>query len=173
MVPVLNGSRAVFGLPPLDGLAELLPEPWISWLPESWYPDDIRATVRSYRRPTRPPRCSTRRSSPSRWTGRSCWPPWAAAPGSRWRPRRRRCPASSRPSAPLFAEQPANAERLAEAGVAVALDPTGVDASTVAAACREVLEDTSFHLVARGFQRRILGLPGVDRLVADLTALVA
>ncbi|WP_211175288.1 glycosyltransferase [Pseudonocardia xinjiangensis] len=240
MVPVLNGSRAVFGLPPLDGLAGLLPEPWISWLPESWYPDDIRATVRSYRAPDAAPEvldpaivalpvdrplvlaalgsstgvalapeasplprivealgtvpCTAvvalgRGLDPSDWTG----PRPANVHLTSFVQQRLLLPACDlflthaglnsvrealaagvpMVAVPLFAEQPANAERLAEAGVAVALDPTGVDASTVAAACREVLEDTSFHLAARGFQRRILGLPGVDRLVADLTALVA
>jgi hypothetical protein len=36
-----------------------------------------------------------------------------------------------------------------------------------------VLSDPSCRLAARGYQRRILCLPGIDRLVADLTTLAS
>jgi hypothetical protein len=39
-------------------------------------------------------------------------------------------------------------------------------------ACQKVLGDPSYRFTCRGFQRRILALPGMDQLVADLTALV-
>lgn len=73
---------------------------------------------------------------------------------------------------PLFAEQPLNAQRLGDLGLGVSVDKDS-DATTVAAACRKVLEDPSFRLTVRGFQRKILGLPGIDRMVADLAAMVA
>ena len=73
---------------------------------------------------------------------------------------------------PLFAEQPLNAQRLADLGLGVFADKDS-DATTVAAACRKVLEDPSFRVSARGFQRKILGLPGIDRMVADLAAMAA
>jgi UDP:flavonoid glycosyltransferase YjiC (YdhE family) len=73
---------------------------------------------------------------------------------------------------PLFAEQPLNAQRVADLGLGVSVDKDS-EATTVADACRKVLEDPSFRLTVRGFQRKILGLPGIDRMVADLTAMVA
>jgi UDP:flavonoid glycosyltransferase YjiC (YdhE family) len=73
---------------------------------------------------------------------------------------------------PLFAEQPLNAQRLADLGLGVSVDRDS-DATTVASACQKVLEDPSFRLSVRGFQRKILGLPGIDRMVADLAAMVA
>jgi N-glycosyltransferase len=72
---------------------------------------------------------------------------------------------------PLYADQPANARRLAELGAGVVLPPDEADATALAAACRQVLEDPTYRLTARGFQRSILGLPGTDQLVADLTTL--
>ncbi len=73
---------------------------------------------------------------------------------------------------PLYADQPANAQRLAELGVGVVLRPDEADATALAVACRQVLHDSMYRLAARGYQRRILSLPGTDRLVADLTTLV-
>jgi MGT family glycosyltransferase len=72
---------------------------------------------------------------------------------------------------PLSAEQPSNAQRLADLGLGVVVDRDEAGAATLAAACRTVLDDPSYRLAVRGFQRRLLGLPGIDRLVADLTAL--
>jgi UDP:flavonoid glycosyltransferase YjiC (YdhE family) len=72
---------------------------------------------------------------------------------------------------PLYAEQPANAERLTELGLGLTTDPYEADTATIAAACRKVLDDPSYRYTTRGFQRRILALPGMDQLVADLSAL--
>jgi N-glycosyltransferase len=73
----------------------------------------------------------------------------------------------------LYAEQPINAQRLTELGVGMAVDPDEADPATLAAACRRVLSDLSCRLAALGYQRRILGLPGIGRLVADLTTLAS
>ena len=72
---------------------------------------------------------------------------------------------------PLFAEQPANAQRLTELGLGLTTDPYQADTATIAVACQKVLSDPSYRLTCRGLQRRILALPGMDQLVADLTAL--
>ena len=74
---------------------------------------------------------------------------------------------------PLHAEQPANAQRLFELGVGLAVRPEKANAETLAAACQQVLDDSAYRRVARGFQRRILGLPGIDPLVTELTALTS
>jgi N-glycosyltransferase len=71
---------------------------------------------------------------------------------------------------PLSAEQPLNAQNVADLGLGVSVDRDS-DVTTVAAACRNVLDDPSFRLTARGFQRKILGLPGIDQMVADLVAM--
>jgi UDP:flavonoid glycosyltransferase YjiC (YdhE family) len=71
---------------------------------------------------------------------------------------------------PLYADQPTNAARLAELHVGVTV-PSESDQTSLAAAARRVLDDPSFRYAARGFQRQILSLPGVDRLVADLADL--
>lgn len=55
-------------------------------------------------------------------------------------------------------------------GVREALDEA--DATALEVACRKVLDDSAYRLAARGYQRRILSLPGAGRLVADLTTLV-
>jgi N-glycosyltransferase len=71
---------------------------------------------------------------------------------------------------PLSAEQPRNAQNLADLGLGICVDRDS-DAPTLAATCRTVLNDPSFRRSARGFQRKILGLPGIDRMVADLVAM--
>jgi N-glycosyltransferase len=68
-------------------------------------------------------------------------------------------------------DQPANAQRLADLGSGIAPGRDEVDTATLTAACRRVLEDSSYRQAVRGFQRQILGLPGVDELVAGLNAL--
>lgn len=73
---------------------------------------------------------------------------------------------------PQGADQPANAQRLADLGLGITLARDEVDTATITVACRRVLEDSSYRHAARGFQRQILGLPGIDALVADLNALV-
>jgi UDP:flavonoid glycosyltransferase YjiC (YdhE family) len=74
---------------------------------------------------------------------------------------------------PLYAEQPANAQRLTELGLGVTVDAYEADPATIAAACRKVLDDPSSRFAARAFRRRLLGLPTISQLVADLTALGA
>ncbi|MGY6019513.1 glycosyltransferase [Streptomyces spinosirectus] len=69
---------------------------------------------------------------------------------------------------PLFADQPVNAARLADLGLGLTVRPE--DAGTALAdACRRALDDPGFRQRARGFQRQMLALPGVDQLIADLT----
>lgn len=74
---------------------------------------------------------------------------------------------------PLYAEQPDNARRLTELGLGVTANAYEADAALIAAACWNVLDDPSYRFAVRGFQRRILGLRGINQLVADLTALAA
>ncbi|HEX4246448.1 MAG TPA: glycosyltransferase [Pseudonocardia sp.] len=73
---------------------------------------------------------------------------------------------------PQRADQPMNAQRLADLGVGITLAPDEIDAATLAAACRRALADPHFRHAAHGYQRQILALPGMDRLVADLAAVV-
>ena len=63
---------------------------------------------------------------------------------------------------PMHAEQPANAQRLFELGAGLAVRPEKANATTLGAACQQVLDDPAYRRVAHGFQRRILGLPGID-----------
>jgi UDP:flavonoid glycosyltransferase YjiC (YdhE family) len=69
---------------------------------------------------------------------------------------------------PLFADQPVNADRPAQLGLGLTVRPEDVG-TALADACRRVLDDIGFRQRARGFQRQMLALPGVDQLVADLT----
>ena len=69
---------------------------------------------------------------------------------------------------PLGAEQPANARRISELGLGIGLRLENADTATLTAVCRHVLDDPAYRRAARGFQRRILCLPGTDWLVADL-----
>ena len=72
---------------------------------------------------------------------------------------------------PLGAEQPVNARRISEMGLGIGLGLENADTAILTAACRHVLDDPAYRRAARGFQRRILGLPGTDWLVADLEKL--
>ena len=73
---------------------------------------------------------------------------------------------------PLNADQPANAQRMAELGVGVTISPRQATTPTLAAACQQVLDNPAYRHTARGFQRRILGLPGMDTLINELTTLI-
>ncbi len=73
---------------------------------------------------------------------------------------------------PLFSDQPANAARVGELGLGVEVDAAGLTPDTLGAALKRVLDKPSYGLAARGFQRRILGLPTLDAFAADLEALV-
>jgi N-glycosyltransferase len=68
---------------------------------------------------------------------------------------------------PLFAEAPANAQRLTELGLGVTV-PADTTSAGILLACKEVLDDPAFRYAASGFQRRILGLPDMDELVSAL-----
>ena len=69
---------------------------------------------------------------------------------------------------PLFADQPANAARVEELGVGVQLDAAGLTPGKLTAALKQVLNEPSYRLAAREFQRRILALPSLTRFAADL-----
>jgi predicted membrane-bound mannosyltransferase len=85
-------SRVMFGLSPLDGIAALLREPWISWMPEAWYPDDARTTARSFQAPDAAPEVldPVVVALPARWHAARCgrarrsarWPAAAKAGSS-------------------------------------------------------------------------------------------
>jgi N-glycosyltransferase len=66
---------------------------------------------------------------------------------------------------PLFADQPANAARVHELGLALRVDPAGLTADALAAAVSRVLTEPSFRSAAREFQRRIEALPPITDLV--------
>ena len=55
MLPWLNESRAALGLPPIEDTSALAGSIWVSWLPESWYPEKLRSPAhRYYRTPDEP-----------------------------------------------------------------------------------------------------------------------
>ncbi|ATY13401.1 glycosyltransferase [Amycolatopsis sp. AA4] len=72
---------------------------------------------------------------------------------------------------PLFADQPANAARVEALGIGLQADAAGLNPDKLAAVLGKVLAEPSYRLAARGFQRRILALPSLDRFAADLEAL--
>jgi UDP:flavonoid glycosyltransferase YjiC (YdhE family) len=239
MLPWLNDSRAAAGLPSVQHPSAVVGAMWVSWLPESWYPQQLRSPAHAYYRSPGEP-------------GEVLDPAIAGLPADRpfvlatlgsntWvMPRenlplrqivealgRVRCTAvvalgreyadpadwcGPRPdnvhlvsfaqqrlllpscdlflthagfnavresltagvpmvALPMHAEQPANAQRLFELGVGLAVRPEKADAATLASACQWALDNPAVRRAARRFQRQILGLPGIDQLVADLTAL--
>ncbi|MFK3984765.1 glycosyltransferase [Micromonospora sp. NPDC050397] len=72
---------------------------------------------------------------------------------------------------PVFADQPANADRIAELGLGVRLDVAELTESALVEACTRVLADPGFRWRSRAMQRRHLGSPGFEQLVADLAEL--
>lgn len=72
---------------------------------------------------------------------------------------------------PIFAEQPANAARVAELGLGIHLDIEDATPTTLRSAVLQVLNDPAFRAHARGMQRRALALPPLNQLVQDLAAL--
>jgi UDP:flavonoid glycosyltransferase YjiC (YdhE family) len=68
-------------------------------------------------------------------------------------------------SLPLHSEQPANARRLAELGLAVSLDPGTATPEEITRACRTVLSEPRYQKAAREWRSRILDLPGADAMV--------
>jgi UDP:flavonoid glycosyltransferase YjiC (YdhE family) len=71
---------------------------------------------------------------------------------------------------PLFADQPANAERVHELGVGVRVDVAGLTAETLAAAVARVLGEPSYRSAALEFRRRIGERPPITEFVTDLEA---
>ncbi|MEB3367719.1 glycosyltransferase [Saccharopolyspora mangrovi] len=73
---------------------------------------------------------------------------------------------------PMFAEQPANAERITELGAGLALNVEDASGPALHEAVLRVLEEPAFRSAARGMQRRTMALPPLSRIVADLEQLV-
>jgi UDP:flavonoid glycosyltransferase YjiC (YdhE family) len=72
---------------------------------------------------------------------------------------------------PLFADQPANAQRVGELGVGIQVDVAGLTADALAAAVSRVLDEPSYRSAALGFRRRIGEQPPITEFVTDLEAL--
>jgi N-glycosyltransferase len=75
--------------------------------------------------------------------------------------------------APLSLDQPWNARHCAELGLARSFSREPPAPAALADACRAVLEDPAYRARARAWQRRILALPPLERLVADAERIVA
>jgi UDP:flavonoid glycosyltransferase YjiC (YdhE family) len=184
LLPWLNESRAALGLAPADGASALTRGPWISWIPQAWYPEELSTAAHRYYQAPPGPAAGLDPAIAQLPTGEpfvlatlgsltentlspetSPLPHIVEALGT--------LPCTAVVALPLNADQPVNAQRLAELGVGAVVSRDKADSPTLAAACRKVLDDPSYRLAARGFQRQILGLPGIDQLVADLTALTA
>jgi len=73
---------------------------------------------------------------------------------------------------PWLTEQPENAARCAQAGVARVLSHEQVTPARLRQACAEVLGDPSYRRNARRMRREMLALPTVDAFVADVESLV-
>lgn len=72
----------------------------------------------------------------------------------------------------LFAEQPENAARVHELGLGVRIDAAGLTPDALAGGLQQVLDEPSYGLATRAFQRRVLGLPALTAFTADLESLV-
>jgi MGT family glycosyltransferase len=72
---------------------------------------------------------------------------------------------------PVFADQPINAERVAESGAGLALDMTPEGLSRLGGAVRELLEDPSYRAAAQEVADEIAALAPVDESVELLEAL--
>ncbi|HXM57179.1 MAG TPA: glycosyltransferase [Candidatus Dormibacteraeota bacterium] len=75
--------------------------------------------------------------------------------------------------APVATDQPRNALRCEALGVARALPASGLTASAVVDACRDVLGDPGFRRRAHAVRRGVLALPSLASLVPELVALCA
>ena len=73
--------------------------------------------------------------------------------------------------APIVSDQPYNARRCQELGVARSLPDDEVTPPDLAAACREVLDDPAYRVRARDLQREFLALPPLDQLARDVEVL--
>jgi UDP-glucoronosyl and UDP-glucosyl transferase len=73
--------------------------------------------------------------------------------------------------APVMGDQPYNAARCTELGLARALTTDAASPAAMRDACHEVLEDPAFRRRARTMQRQILALPSLETLIRDLELL--
>ncbi|MDQ6694522.1 MAG: glycosyltransferase [Chloroflexota bacterium] len=74
---------------------------------------------------------------------------------------------------PLSADQPANAQRCAELGVARVIEPEACTAEAIQDATREVLRDPQYRQASQRLQDEIRQLPGLEYPVALLEKLAA
>ncbi|MEV0001623.1 glycosyltransferase [Micromonospora sp. NPDC050980] len=72
---------------------------------------------------------------------------------------------------PVIGDEPYHADRCARLGVAGVLPAANLRPQRLTAACADVLSTPSYREAARVVQRRLLALPPVDVLVADLVTL--
>jgi UDP:flavonoid glycosyltransferase YjiC (YdhE family) len=73
---------------------------------------------------------------------------------------------------PFSADQPHNAQRAAELGLGIALDPATATTAQIRDACHRVLTEPAFAARARTAQRHTLALPDVESAVDDLESLI-
>jgi UDP:flavonoid glycosyltransferase YjiC (YdhE family) len=73
---------------------------------------------------------------------------------------------------PLFAEQPENAARVDKLRLGVQANAAGLTPDALAANLKRVLNEPSYRLAARAFQRHILGQPALTTFATDLESLV-
>ncbi|WP_326654245.1 glycosyltransferase [Streptomyces sp. NBC_01750] len=73
---------------------------------------------------------------------------------------------------PLFAEQPANAERIEQLGAGLALRLEDLSIDSLTSTVERVLTEPVFRARAKGIQRRMLALPPAEHLVADIEEFV-
>jgi UDP:flavonoid glycosyltransferase YjiC (YdhE family) len=74
--------------------------------------------------------------------------------------------------APMFADQPQNAERIALLGAGLGLPPREATAETVRSALVRVLEEPSFRIAAQRIAQEIASLPPADEASAELERLL-
>ncbi|WP_189082002.1 alpha/beta fold hydrolase [Mangrovihabitans endophyticus] len=72
---------------------------------------------------------------------------------------------------PLHSEQPENAQRLAELGVAVALDPADATPEEIRRACVTVMFDPRYRTAATKWHDKVAALPTAEAFVRDLETL--
>lgn len=72
---------------------------------------------------------------------------------------------------PVIGDEPYHADRLARLGVAATLPATGLRPDRLTAACARVLSTPSYREAARAVRRRVLALPPVEALIADVATL--
>ena len=73
--------------------------------------------------------------------------------------------------APLFADQPFNAERVAAAGTGLALPTRDAPAAALRQALSRVLEEGSFRAAARRIAKEIAALPSMDDAAMEIEEL--